>query len=428
MKVVLSGGGTGGHIYPAVAIANKIKDEYKDAEILFIGTKTGMESEIVPKSGFDLKTVTVQGFNRKNKIKNIDVAFKLCKGLEETRRVLKKFKPDVVIGTGGYVSGPVLFNASIRKIPTIIHEQNSFPGVTNKILSRTVTKVLTSFEDSHKRFPKDVQAKLKYVGNPVRKEIIDANKVISRKKLGIPNDKKMVLCYGGSGGAKKLNDAMKIVIRNMISEDVAFIFATGKRFYDEFMESMVGINFKPYQTIVPYLDDMANALAASDVVIGSAGAITIAELTVLGKPSILIPKAYTAENHQEYNARSIEKRGAGICILEKNLNANKLNKELFDLLDDKNRLQEMSYASKNIGKPESIDLIFDEVVKIVNKKNESKLIKAKKKEEKKLNKNSSKVNKTSDKDNMNICKNENKEKENSYSQGSTVKSIGIKKR
>ena len=364
MRVLISGGGTGGHVYPAIAIANKIKEENPDVEILFVGTKAGIESEIVPKYGYNLATVTVQGFRRKIDLENVKRVFKLFKGLEESRKVVKKFKPDVVIGTGGYVSGPVLFNSSLNKIPTIIHEQNSFPGVTNKILSKMVTKVLTSFEDSHKRFSPDVQHKLFLTGNPVRKEILTTRKSTARRKLGISEDKKMVLCYGGSGGSRKINDAMKTVIRNLVDEDIAFIYATGKNYYDGFAEDIKDLNIKPYQKVVPYLDDMANALAACDIVIGSAGAISLAEITAMGKPSIIIPKAYTAENHQEYNARSIQNSGAGVAILEKELTPKYLNETVFRLLGDREALIEMENASRSIGKPDALNLIYKEVMEV----------------------------------------------------------------
>ena len=372
MKVLLSGGGTGGHVYPAIAIANRIKEDYPDAEILFVGTAKGIESEIVPKYGYNIETVTVQGFKRKIDLDNVKRVFKLFKGLEQSRKVVKRFKPDIVIGTGGYVSGPVLFNASMSKIPTVIHEQNSFPGVTNKILSKMVTRVLTSFEDSHKRFPEASQEKLVLTGNPIRKEILVSRKNISRRKLGISEDKKMVLCYGGSGGSRKINEAMKLVIENMVKDDVAFIFATGKAYFEDFSKEISNLSLKPYQKVVPYLEDMANALSASDLVIGSAGAISLAEITALGKPSIIIPKAYTAENHQEYNAKSIEKQGGGIAILEKNLTPNSLNEAVFKLLGDKDALLDMANASKAIGKPEAIDLIYNEIVKIYNENNKEK--------------------------------------------------------
>lgn len=383
MRVLLSGGGTGGHVYPAIAIANKIKEQNPDAEIIFVGTEKGIESEIVPKYGYELKTVTVQGFKRKIDFDNVKRVFKLFKGLEESRKVVKKFKPDVVIGTGGYVSGPVLFNAAMGKVPTIVHEQNSFPGVTNKILAKMVTKVLTSFEDSHERFPEDTRNKLFLTGNPVRKEILVAKKTVARKKLGINENKKMILCYGGSGGSRKINDSMKLVIRNLVNEDAAFIYATGKNFYESFVSDIEDLQLKPYQKVVPYLEDMANALAACDIVIGSAGAISLAEITALGKPSIIIPKAYTAENHQEYNAKSIESKGAGIAILEKNLTPETLNETVFKLLGDRELLIDMSNASKEIGKPEAIDVIYEEVMEVYNR---NKKVKEKTKKESKSEK------------------------------------------
>lgn len=383
MKVLLSGGGTGGHVYPAIAIANKIKEENPECEILFVGTEKGIESEIVPKYGYELKTVTVQGFRRKIDFENVKRVFKLCKGLEQSRRIVKKFKPDIVIGTGGYVSGPVLFNAALNKTVTIVHEQNSFPGVTNKILSKVVTRVLTSFEDSHQRFPEESRSKLVLTGNPVRKEILQARKSTSRRKLGISEDKKMVLCYGGSGGSEEINSAMKFVIENMVKEDVAFIFATGKLYYDEFIESLGEISLKPYQRVVPYLDNMADGLCASDIVIGSAGAISLAEITALGKPSIIIPKAYTAENHQEYNAKSIESQGGGIAILEKDLTPERLNEAVFKLLGNRELLIDMSNASKAIGKPQAIDLIYDEIMKAYNEKKSEAESRIKDKQEKK---------------------------------------------
>lgn len=415
---MLSGGGTGGHVYPAIAIANRIKEENPDAEILFVGTQKGIESKIVPDAGFELKTVSVQGFKRKIDFENVKRAFKLCKGLEQSRRIIKKFKPDVVIGTGGYVSGPILFNASIRKIPTIVHEQNSFPGVTNKILSKTVTKVLTSFEDSHKRFPEGSRDKLVFTGNPVRKEILNARKAPARRNLGIGEGKKMVLCYGGSGGSKKINTAMELVIKNMVADDVAFVFATGTRFYDEFVEKLGSIELKPYQKVVPYLKDMANALAACDLVIGSAGAISLAEITALGKPSIIIPKAYTAENHQEYNAKSVEKQGAGVCILERELTPKKLNDEVFKLLGNRDSLIDMELASKAVGRPEAIDLIYKEVMKVVDS---SVKVKSKSKSEDKQSK--GKKSKVSEKSLKEVA-----DLEGSSSEKDEDMSIGIKKR
>ncbi|MEJ8554964.1 undecaprenyldiphospho-muramoylpentapeptide beta-N-acetylglucosaminyltransferase [Tepidibacter sp. Z1-5] len=363
MKVLISGGGTGGHVYPAIAIANKLKEEIEDVEILFVGTKNGIESEIVPKAGYELKTITVQGFRRKISVDNLKRVIKLFKGLEQSRRIIKKFKPDIVIGTGGYVCGPVVLNASINKIPTIIHEQNAFPGVTNKILSKFVSKILISFEDAKKYFKDKDNVVL--TGNPVRKEILISNKFSSRKKLGINEDKRMILCVGGSGGATKLNDSMKKIIPRLVKEDIQFIHATGKNHYDKFINSLGEQDFRGCQKVVPYLEDMASALAACDLVICSAGAITLAEVTALSKPSIVIPKAYTAENHQEFNAKSIEKKGAGIAILEKQLTYKKLEDAIFKILGDREKLTQMGKNSGEIGSPESIDNIYKEIMDVL---------------------------------------------------------------
>lgn len=358
MKVLLSGGGTGGHVYPAIAIANKIKKEHPDAEILFVGTSNGIESEIVPKNGYEIKTITVQGFKRKIDVDNVKRGIKLMKGLNDARKIVKEFNPDIVIGTGGYVSGPVLFCASGKNALTVVHEQNSFPGITNKILSKKVNLVISCFEEAKNRFPASGREKVVLMGNPVRQELLNTTKEDARKNLNIPQDKKMVLAYGGSGGFKKINDAMVSTVKSMVKEDIAFIYATGKRFYEGFMNEIKDIELKEYQRVVPYLEDMTNALSASDIVIGSAGATSLSEITALGKASIIIPKAYTAENHQEYNARSISNNGAGVCILESELTPELLNNTLFEILNNDKKLKSMESNSKKIGKPDAVDDIY----------------------------------------------------------------------
>lgn len=369
MKILLSGGGTGGHVYPAVAIANELKERYTNAEILFVGTSNGIESEIVPKNGFDIKTITVQGFKRKIDLDNVKRGFKLIKGLGDARKIVKDFKPDVVIGTGGYVSGPVLFCASSNKNTiSIVHEQNSFPGVTNKILSKKVTKIITCFEDAKLRFPESAQTKVTLIGNPVRKELLEVSKEDARKKLNVPLDKKMVLIYGGSGGFKKINDAMIDVVKDMVKDDIAFVYATGKRFYDSFSKDIEGLELKSYQRVVPYLDDMANVLSASDIVIGSAGATSLSEITAMGKPSIIIPKAYTAENHQEYNARSVANQGGGICILESELNSSVLKENLYNILFNPDTLKDMERNSALIGKPNAVKDICDMIEELLKER------------------------------------------------------------
>ncbi len=362
LRIIVSGGGTGGHIYPALSIADRIKSENEGAKVLYIGTKKGLESKIVPKSGYDFKTVTVNGFQRKISIENMKRLMMFFKGICEAASIIRSFKPDVVIGTGGYVSGPVVFCAAIMKVPTVVHEQNAFPGITNKFLSRFTDKVLISFEDARKFF-KSAQ-EVEFTGNPVRKEIVDANKIESRKKLGIPLDKKMVLSVGGSGGSRKINDAMLSVIEQFCEKDIAFVHATGNDHFESFSKDFSNEGLKDYQTVLPYIDNMPDVLAACDMVICSAGAITLSEVTCLGKPAIVIPKAHTAENHQEYNARSVEENGAGVMILEKDITADMIAQNIFNILMDEEKLKDMSSKSVQMGRPEAVDLIYSQIMRL----------------------------------------------------------------
>lgn len=351
MKALITGGGTGGHIYPALAIAKKIKMEYKNVDILYVGTEKGLEAEIVPKEGFKFKTIRVKGFSRKLSKDTFKSIKELFLGLNDAKKVIKEFKPDIVIGTGGYVCGPIVLTAALKKIPTIIHEQNAFPGVTNRILSRFVDKVAGSFEESRKYF-KDVN-KLVITGNPIRQDIVGYSKEVAYKDLNIDPNIPFVLCFGGSGGQKKLNDAMlDVIVNNKNNTSIQIIHVTGKRLYDSFMEGLKqkGVDkLTDNIRIYPYFFEVPKALSIADVVITSGGAIAIAEITAVGIPSILIPKAYTTENHQEYNARALEKNGAGIVILEKDLNGELLNKEIINLLSDKIKLKEMAERSRKMG-------------------------------------------------------------------------------
>ncbi|MBC2575894.1 undecaprenyldiphospho-muramoylpentapeptide beta-N-acetylglucosaminyltransferase [Peptostreptococcus canis] len=361
MKVILSGGGTGGHVYPAIAIANKIKENHPEAEILFVGTKNGIESTIVPKYGYQIKFIEVKGFKRKIDFENVKRVLMFLKSLSDSKKIIQEFKPDLVIGTGGYVSGSVVLKASKMGIKSCIHEQNSFPGITNKMLSKNVDFVMTSFDDSHKRFPESARKKLVLTGNPVREEILNSEKEKSREILDIPKNKKMLLVAGGSGGSEEINDALKTALPRLVKEDIAFTISTGKDYYEKFMKMYGKLNFKEHQRVVPYLDDMANNLAACDLVIGSAGAISMAEMTAIGVAAIIVPKAYTAENHQEYNAKSLESAGGGICITERELCPEKLSNTIFSLLKNTQKLEEMARCSRKFGKRDSIDIIYKKI-------------------------------------------------------------------
>lgn len=362
MRYLITGGGTGGHIYPALAIANEIKNTDKDAKILYVGTEKGLESELVPKAGFDFKTIRVKGMPRRINKESFLAAKELLYGITDSKKIIKEFKPDIVIGTGGYVCGPVVYMAAKKKIKTMIHEQNAFPGITNKILSRYVDRVAVTFDEAKKYFK--YPDRVINTGNPIRKEIVNVNKDNAYKTLGIDKNIPFVLSFGGSGGQKKLNDSMYFLIKEGLkNEDVQIIHVTGKRFYEEFMAKLKKDNIILNEKIkvVPYLYEIPEALNIASIVVASSGAITLAEISAIGVPSILIPKAYTAENHQEFNARAFEDKGASIVILEKDLVNTKLNDTIYDLIKDKNKLSKMAMESKSLGKINASKKIIDEI-------------------------------------------------------------------
>ena len=368
MKVLITGGGTGGHIYPALAIAQKIKEKNNNNEILYVGTKEGMESDLVPKNGFEFKTVKAKFLQRKISFENFKTLVISIEGIIQAKKIIKEFKPDIVIGTGGYVCGPVVMAGALKKVPTLIHEQNVFPGITNKLLSRFVDKIAISFEEAAKYFK--YKDKLTVVGNPVRKEIKIANRDEARKKYGLIKDDVFIYSFGGSGGQKSLNDSIIGVIEHLKNKpNIKLLHVTGKRLKEDFAKQLEEHNLTIPEnvTIVDYMYDAPNAIAASDLVIGSAGAITIAEITKIGVPSILIPKTYTAENHQEYNARALENKNAAAVILEKELTGDKLYETINNVILDKNRLKLMSLNSKEMGKLDSEEEIYKLVEALVSK-------------------------------------------------------------
>ena len=359
MKYLITGGGTGGHIYPALAIANEIKNKDKNAEILYVGTEHGLESELVPKEGFTFKSIRVKGMPRRINKESFIAIKELLHGINDAKKIIKDFKPNIVIGTGGYVCGPIVYVASKKKIPTLIHEQNAFPGITNKILSRYVDKIAVTFDEAKKYFK--YPEKVVNTGNPIRKEITQVDVEKSYKDLGIRKDIPFILSFGGSGGQKKLNEAMYYVLREVSKkQDIQIFHVTGKRFYEDFIKKLnddkieINANIK----ILPYLYDIPKAMNVSNLVITSSGAITLAEIAAIGVPSILIPKAYTAENHQEYNARAFEEKGASIVILEKDLDGKNLINKIYDTLKDDNKLKNMSMNSKILGKPDAAERII----------------------------------------------------------------------
>ncbi len=365
MKVLVSGGGTGGHIYPAIAIAKKIMEKRPDAELLYVGTARGMEADIVPKENINFKSIRVKGFRRKLSVDTAKTAVELCKGMNDARRIVKEFKPDIVIGTGGYVCGPVLMVAALKGIPTLIHEQNAFPGATNRILSKFVDKVACGFEETE-RFIK-AKKKLVYTGNPVRAEFKDIDRNSVRAELKC-EDKKVILAFGGSGGQRSINDAMMKLMKDYADrEDIQIYHVTGKRFSESFNEKLTEENIVPGDNvkIMEYCYNLPQYIAASDIIVTSAGAITIAEITALGISSILVPKRYTTENHQEYNARALEKKGAAKVILEKDLDETDFTEVMNSVIDDEKMLESMRENSRKMGTTEAAEKIYEVVDKLI---------------------------------------------------------------
>lgn len=368
MRVVLAGGGTGGHLYPALSIARGIKERYSTAEILFVGTNRGLEARVVPQEGFRFTPINVQGLERGRPWRAVVTLAKALQGFMESRSILKDFSPDLVIGTGGYVCAPVLYTAHRLNIPTIIHEQNAFPGLTNRWLSRFVDLVLITFEESRVRFPR--ARRIVITGLPVRPAILAAKRIDAAQRWGFDPAELTLLVVGGSQGARSINRAMVPVIAWFFRRrGIQIIHVAGPAGYDEMLESLAaeGLNLEENGNIkvVPYLNDMENALAAADLIVCRAGASTLAEVTVRGIPAVLIPYPFAAENHQEYNARALEKEGAAEVLLDRELNGEVLLNTLQTIILDRVRLKRMSDSSLAAGHPDALPLILAEIEKML---------------------------------------------------------------
>lgn len=362
MRVLVTGGGTGGHIYPALAIARGIKENNPEAEILFVGTAKGMEADIVPREGFPFRTVTVEGLTRRISVKALTTLLKTCKGCFEAFRIIRGFKPSVVVGTGGYVCGPVVLIAGLLGVPTLIHEQNAYPGITNKLLARIVKKVAVTFPESRKYFP--VKADVVLTGLPVRPEIQTAEREGAICALGLDRDKFTVLTVGGSRGARSINKAMiEVIAQAADRKEIQIIHMTGQLGFDETVSELKAAGIDMVNcgniTVKPYLYNMDEAMAAADLVICRAGATTIAEITVRGLPAILVPYPYASDNHQEYNARALVENRAALMILDRDLDGRKLWDTVRELYQNPHRLASMGQASREMGKPDALRHLLD---------------------------------------------------------------------
>ncbi len=347
MKFLFAGGGTAGHINPALAIAGYIKERHPNAQISYIGTAEKLEAKLVPQKGYDFHTIKVAGFSRNLSLKgivhNVNAVKMAVTSSSDSKKLIKQINPDVVIGTGGYVSGPVLRAAQQLGYKTAIHEQNAFPGVTTKMLAPRANAVMLAMPEAEKYLK--LNKKPIITGNPIRSELLKITYEAAREKLGLDN-RPLILSFGGSLGAKPVNEAVAELIKwHNGSNKFYHIHATGKAGYETMLENLKGINLSNEITIREYIDDMDICMAAADLVICRAGAITLGELQACGKPAILVPSPYVAENHQYHNAMTLKKDGAAEIIEEKDLNGEKLIETVKYLIENKPRLEAMSNAA-----------------------------------------------------------------------------------
>ena len=366
MHILFAGGGTAGHINPALAIAGYIKEKHPNAKISYIGTAEKLESRLVPAAGYDFYPIKVSGFKRSFSpsaiMHNVKAVTEAATASLAARKLLKQLKPDVVIGTGGYVSGPVLKAAAALKIKTAIHEQNAFPGVTNKMLATQVDRVMLAMEQAEKHFK--VKRKYDVTGNPVRLELSKIRKEEAKQKLGFDN-RPVLLSFGGSLGARPINEAVCELIKEYNNTKTFYhIHATGKVGYNSVMQNLGDIKLREETELREYIDNMDVCMAAADLVVCRAGAITLSELALCGKPSILIPSPYVAENHQFHNAMTLKKVGAAEIIEEKDLNGKELIKQVSYLIENKPKLAEMQEKAKKAAIPDCLDRIYRVIMEL----------------------------------------------------------------
>jgi UDP-N-acetylglucosamine--N-acetylmuramyl-(pentapeptide) pyrophosphoryl-undecaprenol N-acetylglucosamine transferase len=357
-KFILSGGGTGGHIYPAIAIANELKSRFPDAEFLFVGAKDKMEMQKVPQAGYNIKGLWISGLQRRLTFDNALFPVKLLSSLLKSRTIIKQFKPDVVIGTGGFASGPLLQVAAIAGIPTLIQEQNSFPGITNKLLSKKANKICVAYENLERFFPKE---KMILTGNPVRQDLIDieSKREEAIQYFNLDSNKKTVLVLGGSLGARRVNQLIEKELANMLSQNVQVIWQCGKLYLED---------YKKYNSanvqVVAFIERMDLVYAGADIVISRAGASSVSELCIVGKPVIFIPSPNVAEDHQTKNAQAIVDKKGALMLKESELDS-QFGLVFEVLLKDQGKQNQLSENIKSLAMPEATKQIVDEIVKLI---------------------------------------------------------------
>ena len=370
MRVIIAAAGTAGHINPGLAIANRIKKEERDSKIIFIGTTRGLENDLVPRAGYELKTIEAYGLSKKISLENIKKMYRTLKGYGEAKKIIKEFKPDIVIGTGGYICGATISSAHKLKIPTMLHESNAFPGKAIKVLASKTNTILVSFKDAIPRIKKGNN--VVYTGTPVKiekKNYSESEKSKIIRASGLNENIPIVLVFGGSQGAKKINDTMIEIIKNKKNKNYQVIWATGPKQYDVIKEQLetlnVSINNIKNIKIIPYIYNMEELMNVVDIIVARSGAMTITEISNLGKPSILVPLPNVSHDHQLYNAKALEKVGAAKIILDKDINGQKLNTEIEDMVRNKDKIKKMGENALKISTIDAEDRIYEEIKKLV---------------------------------------------------------------
>lgn len=370
MRVIMTCGGTGGHINPAIAIANTIKSNHPDAEILFVGTEKGQESKLVPHEGYEIRFVKSEGIKRSLSLSNIKALIMSQISPYIAKKIIKEFKPDAVIGTGGYACWPILRAAAMMKVPSVVHESNAIPGMAVKMLQKSVDLILTNFERTADLLSS--KDKVKCVGNPLRNAFENMDKNAARAQLGIKDSELFVLSYGGSGGAEYLNRVMVEIMGEHLGsrKDIRVLHATGSRNYAESLErfNLLGADKLENACLSEYIYDMHTRMAAADLVICRAGAMTVSEISMMGKCAVMIPSPNVVDNHQYKNAKVLADAGAVVLMEEKDVTAQTLWNTVTELLDDGTRRASLESNVKKFAKDDVNRVIYDEIVDLIEAK------------------------------------------------------------
>ena len=370
MRAIIAAAGTGGHINPGIAIANKIKEKEKNSEIIFIGTNRGLENDLVPRAGYGLKTINAHGLERKLSLQNFKNLFATYKSIDEAKKIMQSFKPDVLIGTGGYICVPTVMAAKKLGVPVVLHESNAFPGIAVKLFKKKANKILVGFKEAKERL--DNRESIVVTGNPIKlkkQNYTEAQKVKIKQELGLKLDMPVVLVFGGSQGAQSINRSFIEIIVNKKNKNYQIMWAAGPEQYNKIKNKLNEINIDIEKIenakIVPYIYNMEEVMNVADLVVCRSGAMTITEISVVGKPAIFIPFPFATENHQEYNARVLEKVGAAKIILDKDLNSEILGNTISKMVKNKDELKQMGENANKVAMLDVENRIYEEIKSVI---------------------------------------------------------------